>query len=703
MNRLVCCIFFFFIHAYVISLAQDVRPFRQSAEPHEIASQLFSQGKYFEAIAYYERALEDPRNRANTELLYNLAECYRMNRLYQKATGFYQQVYDMNSSRYPLCLFWLARMKKNTENYKEAAEAFSSFAKTRKPGDPFFSEAQKESRICDSLAKNKIPADTSSPVLLPENINKGETSCFRGVISRDTLWFLSSTKEQIKEEIKLDNVTGSYKEYYVSRLYYTWKKNGAWQDPVMAEIPLENKKIHIASFFPDTLFHRWLITLCEEKNNDLHCYLCQSSSSKGNFTKPVPLESPVNKENSSSKDPMVSVLHDVPYLFFVSDRNPSKKYDIYYGKIEKDGKIKKVDPLPDAINTPREEHSPFYDAQKGILYFSSTGHDGLGEYDIFCVNGNPAAGWGKVKNMGAPVNSGADDYYYYVNSDQPAYSFALISSNRPTGKNQNYSTLCDHLFEYKNKTNIAPPVISTPAPALPPKTITLICFVMDEETKKPLYQDSIKIYEKSTHAFITSWYGEASNRAMFQLNRDSSYIIESSRKEYFPGFLALSFPSLRDTVVQPIYLKKIPLPPPAEVVSEKITPEAIPVPEKMIRTEASESDKNDWESLIARYGDVKKPYLHYRVQIGAYRKPNENIQAKMRLFSYLQNKLDILFSIETEGELKRYVTNRLETLNEANEYKQRIRTAGIHDAFIVPYYKGNRIKFKELEALLSEK
>jgi hypothetical protein len=43
------------------------------------------------------------------------------------------------------------------------------------------------------------------------------------------------------------------------------------------------------------------------------------------------------------------------------------------------------------------------------LYFASTGHPGLGGYDLF-VSERTDDGWGVPENLGVPLNSTADDF-----------------------------------------------------------------------------------------------------------------------------------------------------------------------------------------------------------------------------------------------------------------------------------------------------
>jgi hypothetical protein len=64
------------------------------------------------------------------------------------------------------------------------------------------------------------------------------------------------------------------------------------------------------------------------------------------------------------------------------------------------------------INTPFEEDSPFLSADGKTLYFSSTGHEGMGGFDIFYALRGEDGEWSKPVNIGYPVNTVDDDAFF---------------------------------------------------------------------------------------------------------------------------------------------------------------------------------------------------------------------------------------------------------------------------------------------------
>ncbi len=72
--------------------------------------------------------------------------------------------------------------------------------------------------------------------------------------------------------------------------------------------------------------------------------------------------------------------------------------------------------LGPTVNTPGNEVFP-YIAADGALYFSSDGHGGLGNLDLFFTIQTNGQKWSNPENLGAPFSSEADDLGFIVDSE----------------------------------------------------------------------------------------------------------------------------------------------------------------------------------------------------------------------------------------------------------------------------------------------
>ena len=120
---------------------------------------------------------------------------------------------------------------------------------------------------------------------------------------------------------------------------------------------------------------------------------------------------------------------------------------IYYAKDKKDGQNGYDIMVSGAKNKKNREYGfptremnvsstfndgPIYLHPDGKrMYFASEGFNSMGGYDIFVSYKVKGGGWTKPENMGAPINTPYDDYFFAATANG---KFAYIASNRPGGK-----------------------------------------------------------------------------------------------------------------------------------------------------------------------------------------------------------------------------------------------------------------------------
>ena len=66
-------------------------------------------------------------------------------------------------------------------------------------------------------------------------------------------------------------------------------------------------------------------------------------------------------------------------------------------------------------------------SENNELYFASDGHPGLGGLDVFVTKINDDNSFGKINNVGAPVNSNKDDFAFFIDTTT---KIGFVSSNR---------------------------------------------------------------------------------------------------------------------------------------------------------------------------------------------------------------------------------------------------------------------------------
>ncbi len=179
-------------------------------------------------------------------------------------------------------------------------------------------------------------------------------------------------------------------------------------------------------------------------------------------------EVPFNSNEYSTGHP--SITKDDKLVYFVSDMPGGFGGTDIYVVSYNNGSWGTPVNLGKTINTKGNEMFPYVD-EGNNLYFSSDGHPGLGDLDLFYIdmkNGTPI---GKVRNLGAPMNSSKDDFGIITDKERKQGYF---SSNRKRGGTD------DDIYRFNREGSLWP-------------CSDLIAVVYDADTKMPLEGATVSI------------------------------------------------------------------------------------------------------------------------------------------------------------------------------------------------------------------
>ncbi|MFT6320094.1 MAG: outer membrane protein OmpA-like peptidoglycan-associated protein [Granulosicoccus sp.] len=103
--------------------------------------------------------------------------------------------------------------------------------------------------------------------------------------------------------------------------------------------------------------------------------------------------------------------------------------DIYVALKNEVGKWQDVINLGQQINTPFLDRSPFLHPDMQTLYFSSTGHGGFGQMDVFKTTrlDDTWTNWSTPVNLGREINTPNNDWGYKVSTDGATAYFSFSS------------------------------------------------------------------------------------------------------------------------------------------------------------------------------------------------------------------------------------------------------------------------------------
>ena len=129
-----------------------------------------------------------------------------------------------------------------------------------------------------------------------------------------------------------------------------------------------------------------------------------------------------------------SVSADRSTIYFVSDRPGSigggYDADIYVAHRQPDGTWSRPENLGRPINTKEAEDSPFITPAGDVLYFSSKGHPGAGEFDFFVAERREDGSWGSPQNLGPGINTRQSERFLSLSAGENLIYFAREDGGR---------------------------------------------------------------------------------------------------------------------------------------------------------------------------------------------------------------------------------------------------------------------------------
>jgi tetratricopeptide (TPR) repeat protein len=142
---------------------------------------------------------------------------------------------------------------------------------------------------------------------------------------------------------------------------------------------------------------------------------------------------PMIKVNTSFHETSACLSQDGKTLYLTSDRKDKTigMRDIFVSHLDSNGEWSEPENLGATVNTPNDEEGVSISPDGNTLYFSSTGHNTIGGFDMFksvFQNGK----WSKPENLGYPLNTPDDEMYIQVFGSQNS-EHGYFSATRKEG------------------------------------------------------------------------------------------------------------------------------------------------------------------------------------------------------------------------------------------------------------------------------
>ncbi|KIO51916.1 OmpA family protein [Flavobacterium hibernum] len=387
------------------------------------ADALFKNYSYVDASKAYEECLQNIKN-PSAQTLKNAADSYYFISDARNALKWYKKLYEVQGNNLT-DIYYLRYIQsmKAVMDYEDADKITKEYL-NKKGEQKEISRYVTQKKQMDSLSKAKSLYEIKN---LDINTSKSD---FGATFYQDKIVF-TSARDTTKFSQKL----------------YTWNNQPFLNLYVAERNPADGSLFNETLFIPNlmTKYHEATASfdasgktmyyssnivkknkLVIDENEINNFQILKGSIVNGKLENPQKVF--FDSDDYSVGHPSLS--DDGSLLFFASDMPGGYgETDLYVVRIADDGTMSSPQNLGPKINTIGNDLFPFF--RNGILYFSSDGHYGWGDLDVYESKMSSDGSFSAPRNLGAPINSNKDDFTFVIDKTG---KYGYISSNRAGGK-----------------------------------------------------------------------------------------------------------------------------------------------------------------------------------------------------------------------------------------------------------------------------
>lgn len=468
----------------------------------KVGDKFFENYAYLKAAELYESAVK--KGDSSEHVLTRLGDCYYNNSNSKQAAIWYGEAVNKYTDINPEYIYKYIQTQRSLGNYEEAEEWLARFRVIQ--GD----DSRSDELNVSNLSLYEELESTSGIYVETENLESNTNYAdFGGFIYDNALYFSSSRNveneiykwngEPYLDIFKADILTEEDGTVTISNIASIEFEEKQRNDVHEANITLTNDG-QTMYFTRDNVNSKNRPVYDKKGTSHLKIYKATKIGEKWGNVEELPFNDNVYSTGHPSLSP------DNKTLFFVSDRDGGfGQTDIYKVAINADG-YGAPENLGATINTEGREMFPFV-AKDSTLYFSSDGFLNLGLLDLFKSNILKDNSKNEPVNLGAPYNSGYDDFAFFMDSDSKTGYF---SSNRPAGKGG------DDIYGFKE---------------LPCKQ-TIKGTARDSKLLTPLAMVTVQLIDKETGKIMAETTTNENGEYEMEADCDKQYKVLGSKQDY---------------------------------------------------------------------------------------------------------------------------------------------------------------------------
>jgi tetratricopeptide (TPR) repeat protein len=353
----------------------------------------------------------------NDNINLNLAVCkFRLKELPDSVLYFLRRA---DRSTKPEVQFYEGKLYHLTHRFNEAIEHYQQYKKTpqgkREVNDM---EVDRLITISQRAADMMAHPHKASIKNIGSSINTKYDEYVPLISTDERIMYFTSRRPG-----GVGNKTDAWGKYYED-IYMTEVVDGFWKEPVNIGPPV-NSETHDACVAVSADLQQMIVyrTTADGLSGDLY-HTEQTEKGWG------PLAKYGVEINSDAKEFSATFNLENNVIYFSSDRAGGfGGKDIYRTVRLPNGNWSLPWNLGPNVNTPYDEDAPFLHIDGTTLYFSSKGHETMGEYDVFKTTISEDNQFSKAENLGFPINTVGEDIFFVLSADGRHGYYSSLNEN----------------------------------------------------------------------------------------------------------------------------------------------------------------------------------------------------------------------------------------------------------------------------------